>query len=145
MDKKFLLRLIMPAVILAVAVISLLMVIPATAEYFAWFSWAWAVTIITGALGLRYLLAGLFSKANPMVRKANLWFGALFLVVTVFCLTWAIAVPKDWIAPLVAIIVTGVLFLGVLFTGGRKWDAGDNQKAGYKTYRQRKADEDKPA
>lgn len=139
MDKKILLRLIVPTVLLAVAIISLLMVIPATATYFTWFSWAWAVTVIAGALGLRYLLAGIFGHGDAVVRKANLWFGALFLVVTLFCLTWAIAVPKDWIAPLVAIIITGALFLGVVFTGGRKWDAGDNQKAGYQNYHQRKA------
>ena len=141
MDKKFLLRMIIPTVLLAVAVISLLMLIPATAEYFTWFSWAWAATGVAGAFGLRYLLAGLLGDSNPIIRKANIWFGALFLVITLFCLTWAIAVPKDWIAPLIAIIITGALFLGVLFTGGRKWDAGDNQKAGYKTYRQRKEEE----
>ena len=142
MDKKFLLRMIVPTVALAVAVISLLRLIPATAEYFTWFSWGWAVTIIAGTLGLRYLLAGLLSRGNPIIRKKNIWCGAAFLIITLFCLSWVIAIPEDWIVPLIAIIITGALFLGVLFTGGRKWDAGDNQKAGYKTYRERKKEEE---
>ena len=35
------------------------------------------------------------------------------------------------------------IVLGVLVTGGKKWDEGDNQKVGYKTYRERKAEEEK--
>jgi uncharacterized membrane protein YesL len=33
------------------------------------------------------------------------------------------------------------LLLGFVAIGGKKWDEGDNQKEGYKTYRERKAEE----
>lgn len=140
MDKKFLIRLIVPTVLVVVAVLCLLMVLPVTAAYFAWFSWVWAVFIIAAALGLRYLLAGVLTHGDVVQRKTAILFGALFLVVAVFCLAWAIAMPHDWIAPLIAIIITAALLVGVMVTGGRKWDAGDNQKVGYKNYRQRQAE-----
>lgn len=145
MDKRFFLRMIVPTVVLAVAVISLLMVIPATAPYFAWFSWAWAGCIVAGALGVKYLLAGIFTRNNVAVKKVLIIFGALFLVIAVFCLTWAIALPHEIIAPTIALILTAALFLGVLFTGGKSWDTGDNQKAGYQNYHQRKAAAEKAA
>ena len=36
-----------------------------------------------------------------------------------------------------------MLVLGILITGGKKWDEGDNHKAGYKNYYQRKEEEEK--
>ena len=33
------------------------------------------------------------------------------------------------------------MFVGVFFTGGKKWDAGDNQATGHKDYHTRKAEE----
>lgn len=145
MAKNFILRILVIAVVLAAAVMWLLSIIPATAGVFGWFSLAWAVTMIAGALGVRYVLVGVFTHDNPVIKKCSILFGAVFLVVTLFCLTWAIAMPKDWIAPLVAVIITGALFLCVLLTGGRKWDTGDNQKVGYQNYYQRKAAEQKAA
>lgn len=140
MDKKFLLRLIVPTVLVVVAVLCFLMVLPATATYFAWFSWAWAVCMLTAALGLRYVLAGVLAGGNVVLRRTSILFGALFGVIAVFCLVWAIALPQNWVAPLIAIIITAALLIGVVVTGGRKWDAGDNQKVGYKTYRERQAE-----
>lgn len=141
MDKKFLSRILVTTVILAAAVLWLLSVIPGTQDMFSWFSLAWAAVMLAGALGVKYLLSGIFGGGDVVSKKTCLWVGAAFLVLTLFCLTWAIAMPDEWIAPLIAIILAGALFLGVLFTGGRKWDAGDNQKAGYKNYHQRKAAE----
>lgn len=143
MDKKFLLRLLVPTVLVVVAVLCFLMVLPATASYFAWFSWAWAVCMLAAALGLRYILAGVFASGNVVLRRTSILFGALFCVVAVFSLVWAIEFPHDWVVPLVAIIITAALFVSVLVTGGRKWDAGDNQKVGYKTYRERVAEQQK--
>jgi hypothetical protein len=45
--------------------------------------------------------------------------------------------PGNIVLPLVCFVVALVLFAGVFIAGGKKWDAADNQKEGYKTYRER--------
>ena len=35
------------------------------------------------------------------------------------------------------------IVLGIIGTGGKKWDTADNQKAGYKNYHQIKEEEEK--
>ena len=142
MDKRFLGRFLVSLAILAAAVLWFLSVLDATKDMFNWFNLAWAGAIISGSLGLKYVLGRMFIKSDVTTKKAAIWFGAGFLVLTLFCISWAIAMPKDIILPIVAIILTGALFVGILFTGGKYWDSGDNQKAGYKDYRTRKAEED---
>ena len=73
----------------------------------------------------------------------KLFFSAALLVVALVCLIFALALPENWILPLILILVGVMLVLGVLITGGKKWDTGDNQKVGYKNYYQRKAEEEK--
>jgi hypothetical protein len=143
MGRLFLSRIFVAAAILAAAVLWLLSVLPDTANTFAWFNLAFAGAIISGALGTMYVLRGAFAGADVVSKKATIFFGAGFLVLTLFCISWAIAMPQEIILPIVAIILTGALFVGILFTGGKYWDSGDNQSAGYKTYRERKAEEQK--
>ena len=47
------------------------------------------------------------------------------------------------ILPIISIVITVAFLITVLATGGKKWDEGDNHKAGYKNYYERKADEEK--
>lgn len=65
------------------------------------------------------------------------------LAVALVCLVSALALPQNWILPLILILVGVMLVLGILITGGKKWDEGDNHKAGYKNYYQRKEEEEK--
>ena len=53
MDKKFLSRILVTAVMLAAAVLWLLSVIPGTQDMFSWFSLAWAAVMLAGALGVK--------------------------------------------------------------------------------------------
>ena len=53
------------------------------------------------------------------------------------------AIKNELVLPIIAIIVTVALLIGVIATGGKSSDTGDNQKAGYKNYYQRKAEEEK--
>jgi hypothetical protein len=41
------------------------------------------------------------------------------------------------------VLVAAGIVLGIIGTGGKKWDTADNQKVGYKNYHQRKAEEEK--
>ena len=111
-------------------------------ETFGWFNLAWAATIIAGATGLVILLKALLGKGSVPGKKFRVMFGAAMLLVAFACLTTAIVVPKDIIWPIIAIVVTVALLFSMLAVGGKKWDQGDNQNAGYKNYHQRKAEEE---
>ena len=144
MDKRFFSRILIPLALLAVAVLWLLQVIPATADWFTWYSLAWAVTILLTVAGVKFLLDGIFMRSNNVLtRKFTIMVGARFLILALICLTSAIAVPHNLIAPITAIIIAASIVIEIVVTGARKWDAGDNQKVGYKNYQQRKAEETK--
>ena len=129
-----------------VAVLWLLKELPATKDAFAWYSVAWGVTIYLGVIGLKYLLDGIFMRSKGVIsRKFTILVGVGFLVLAFLCLTFEIAIPGNLIAPIIAIAFAAAILLGLLVTGGRKWDAGDNQTVGYKNYHQRKAEEEKAA
>ncbi len=139
MSKNFIFKLVLGLAAVAVAVLWLLSVV---LDDFAWFSLGWAITILSGVYGVMFILRGLFGKNPVQLKKFNVYFGAGFLVVTLFALIGELALPDKMIMPIIAIIVTGALLLGYIATGGKKWDQGDNDNVGYKTYRQRKAEEE---
>lgn len=139
MNKKFLFYVVIALALVAAAVLYLLNVL----EVITWFSLSWAVLLFSGVAGVMFILQGLIGKGNVVLKKWGIYFGAGLLVVALFALVSAIAAPTNIILPIIAIIVTVALLLGVLATGGKKWDTGDNQKVGYKNYHQRKAEEEK--
>ncbi len=144
MDKRFISRILLPLALLAAAVLWLLKVIPATADLFAWYTLSWAATILLGIAGLKFLLDGIFMTSKGVIsRKFTIFAGAVILVLALICLTSAIAIPHNLIAPIIAIILAAALVVGIMVTGAHKWDAGDNQSVGYKNYHQRKAEEAK--
>ena len=63
-------------------------------------------------------------------------------VIAAISVIFALALPKSYIWPIIAVIIALAGVLSVLSTGGKKWDEGDNQKVGYKDYRTRKAEEE---
>ena len=148
MDKRILSRIFLPFVLVMLAALWLAEVL--VAKYYpdnnilAWYSLSWATTIFLAAAGVKFLLDGIFMGSRGVIaRRMTIIAGAVVLVMALICLTSAIAIPNNIIAPIIAIIITTGLFVAILVTGGRKWDAGDNQTAGYKNYRQRKAEEEK--
>jgi peptidoglycan/LPS O-acetylase OafA/YrhL len=116
------------------------LVIPDT---FGWFNLSYAVAMVSAGIGLLLLIKGVFKKDTPLFKKTNIWLGLGLLVVTLFSLTTAIAIPENWIAPILCIMAALGIVLGIIGTGGKKWDTADNQKVGYKNYHQRKAEEEK--
>ena len=141
MSKNFLFKLLIGLIILAGPVLWLLsLIIPDT---FGWFNLSYAVALVSGGVGLLLLLKGVFKKDNVVFKKANIWLGMGLLVVTLLSIASAIALPDNWIAPIICIMAALAIVLGIIGTGGKKWDTADNQKAGYKNYHQRKAEEEK--
>ena len=148
MDKRILGRIFLPFVLVILAGLWGAQVI--LANYYpnqtvlSWYSLSWATTIFLAAAGLKYILAGIFMTSKGVIaRRMTIIAGAVMLVLALICLTSAIAIPNNIIAPIIAIIIALAVFVGILVTGGRKWDGGDNQKVGYKNYYQRKAEEEK--
>lgn len=112
-------------------------------ETFGFFSLAWAGVIICGGLGLIMLLQGIFQKNANTIKKLKIWFGVALVICAILCLVSAIAIPDSLVLPIIAIVVAVGLIITIFATGGAKWDEGDNHKAGYKNYYERKAEEQK--
>ena len=146
MDKRFISRVLIILGVNAVLVLWLLKEIPATANMFGWYSVAWAATIFSGVVGLKFLLDGIFMGSKGVIsRKLLILLGTACLIFAFICLTSAIVIPENIVMPIIAIAAAGAIFLGILVTGARKWDGADNQRVGYKNYYQRKAEEEKTA
>ena len=148
MDKKILSRIFLPLVLVVLAGLWGAQVI--LANYYpdqnvlSWFSLNWAVTIMVAAVGVKFLLDGIFMGSKGVIsRRLTIIAGGVVLALALMCLAFTIAMPKNLVMPIIAIILTLAIFIGILVTGGKKWDTADNQKIGYKNYRQRKAEEEK--
>ena len=110
----------------------------------AWFSGSVAIAIVSGVAGILYIIKGLFGKTNASaLKKLNIYFGAGLLIVAMFMIINIFTLKSGLVAPIICLIITVALLLGVIATGGKSSDTGDNQKAGYKNYYQRKAEEEK--
>ena len=112
-------------------------------EPFTEFSASWAGVIFAGVSGIALLFNAIGTKNSVTLKKLNVALSAVLLAVALVCLVSALALPQNWILPLILILVGVMLVLGILITGGKKWDEGDNHKAGYKNYYQRKEEEEK--
>ncbi len=140
MSKKFLFGFVVCLLIVVIAVLWLLSAVGVAGM--EWFTLGWAATIAAGVLGLAFIGRGLFGKSAGPLKKLWIFFGAGFLVVAVITLACEIALPGEIVMPIIAVVLAVALLVGFVAVGGKKWDTGDNQKAGYKTYRQRKAEEE---
>ena len=141
MSKKLFVRLLVALSFLAAAVFFFLSVLEI--EPFTEFSASWAGVIFAGVSGLALLFSAIGTKNSTQLKKMQIFLSAGLLVVALVCLVFALALPEDWILPLIFILLGVMLVLSVLITGGKKWDEGDNHKVGYKNYYQRKAEEEK--
>lgn len=135
MSKKLMFKVLVGLLFVAMDVVWLLSeVMPAS---FANFNFAWLITVFAATLGILFILRGLFAKNVSVVKKFNIFFGAVLIVAGVLALVGTFIETK-LVLPILAIGMTVGVLLSVLAVGGKKWDTGDNQKAGYKNYYQRK-------
>ena len=141
MSKKILVRLLVALSFLVAAVFFFLSVLEV--EPFTEFSASWAGVIFAGVSGIALLFNAIGTKNSVTLKKLNVALSAVLLAVALVCLVSALALPQNWILPLILILVGVMLVLGILITGGKKWDEGDNHNVGYKNYYQRKEEEEK--
>ena len=141
MSKDFLYKLLVGLVILAAPLLWVLsLVVPDT---FGWFNASYAVALVSLGLGALVLLKGVFKKDNVLYKKFNIYLGCGLLVITLLSIASAIALPDNWIIPIICLLFAIGFVLGIVATGGKKWDTADNEKVGYKNYHQRKKEEKK--
>lgn len=133
-------KLIGGLVVLAAAVLWLLSIL--MPEQFGFFNLAWAGVVLAGGLGIVVLLNGIFQKNIGTVKKYKIIIAVCLFIVALLCLVSALALPGSIVLPIIAIIATVGLLLGILATGGKKWDEGDNHQGGYKNYFERKKEEE---
>lgn len=136
MSKKFLLKVLVALCFVAVAVVWLLSAIGVIEVNLAWLIAAFAF-----ALAVIFIVYGLAAKTLGVVKKFYIIFGAVLAVAGVLALVGTIIEDK-LVLPIIAIIITVGMLLCILAVGGKKWDQGDNEVAGYKDYRTRKKEEE---
>lgn len=139
MSRNLWYKLLGAVIILVAAVLWLLSVV--VPETFGFFSLAWAGVLLCGGLGVVMLLNGCLQKNISTIKKLKIWFGIILLICAVLCLVSALALKNSLVIPIIAIIIAVGLVISIIATGGAKWDEGDNHKAGYKDYHERKAEE----
>lgn len=141
MSKKFLFGFVLGLSAVLAATLCLLSVL--MPDDFGWFSLSWAIALMSGVFGVAFIVRGVFSKNAIPLKKFNIYFGAGFLIVAFLCLINELAIKNEIVLPVIALVIAAALLLGFVAVGGKKWDGGDNEKAGYKNYYQRKAEEEK--
>ena len=102
---------------------------------------SWAIAVFAFVLGALFIGKGLFSRNVGTFKKLNILFGAVFVVAGVLALVGTF-IEESLVLPIIALIATLAVLLCILATGGRKWDQGDNDNAGYKNYWQRKKEKE---
>ncbi len=121
------------AFVLAALLWVLATVIPDTPD---WFNFAFAVFVLSLCWGV-LLIAGGVKADRPAVKKAIFVGGGMLLVFAAFMAVVAFALPLITWLPVVFLALAVAVFISVLLMGNAKWDEGDNEKPGYKTYRQK--------
>ncbi len=103
---------------------------------------SWAVLIVSACWGIAFIINGLVKNDVGISKKFTIMLGAGFLVIALFMVVNIFAFDDAVILPIIAIIISVAMILCMLAVGGKKWDQGDNENAGYKNYYQRKAEEE---
>lgn len=142
MSKKIFFKVGVALVLVAAAVVWLLSVL--MPEKFKDVNLSWVIAVACGAIGLLFVLRGIFSKTLGAAKKLYVFVGAAFFIAAVLALVGTFIAGK-LVLPIIAIIIAVAALLSILVVGGKKWDTADNEKVGYKNYYQRKEEEEKKA
>lgn len=137
--KNTIFKIIIGLVILAAAVVWLLSVL--LPEQFKNVKLSWVLAAAFAVIALVFLFKGLLVKGLTFVKKLNIIVGGIFIVAAVLALVDQFIAAK-LVLPIIAVVVALCGLLCVIAVGGKSYDTADNEKVGYKTYRERKAEEE---
>lgn len=107
------------------------------------FNLAWGVVVFAGMNGIAFVINAVLARNSVVAKRLYLIVASIMFVIGAVSIAFALALPTEIIWPIIAVVLASLLIVGTLITSGKKWDAGDNQKAGYKTYKERKEEENK--
>ena len=91
MSKKFFTKLLMSLAWLAAAVLWLLSELKP--DTFGFFNLNWAIVVICGTGGLAFMLRGLVAKKTGVLKKSDIFLGALLLVIAAVSVIFALSQP----------------------------------------------------
>ena len=107
------------------------------------FNLAWGVVVFAGMNGIAFVINAVLARNSVVAKRLYLIVASIMFVIVAVSIAFALALPTEIIWPIIAVVLASLLIIGTLITSGKKWDAVDNQKAGYKTYKERKEEENK--
>ncbi len=140
MNKRFVFGLTIGGIAIVAAVLWLFSAI--LPEQMGGFNFGWAVFVFCIGAGIAFLVRGFVIEKEITLRKLSVYFGAALIIVALAVMVGELALSGNIIFPIIAVVLAVAFLLGFIALGGKKWDAGDNQQPGYKTYRERKAEEE---
>jgi len=103
---------------------------------------SWVIAAACALLGFLFILRGFVDKTLTFIKKFYVIVGCALIVAAVLALVGTI-IDNKLVLPIIALGITVAALTSILVVGGKKWDTADNQKVGYKDYRQRKKDGEK--
>ena len=121
MSKHFFTKLLIALAWLAAAVLWLLSVIKP--DTFGFFNINWAIVVICGTAGIAFLFRGLGARKTGILKKSDIFLGALLLIIAAVSVIFALSLPKSYIWPIIAVIIALAAVISVVAVGGKKWDA----------------------
>ncbi len=117
-------------------------------EGLKFFTFLYVALFFFGAYASSFLLRGIFLNNEDAILKRTMFiltggFLVGFLISLVFVLPIEIENTLKVVVAAILVAVGVAAIISLLFRGSKKWDQGDNEKPGYKNYRERLAEEEK--
>ena len=140
MSKKFLFGLTLGVIAVVASLLWLLSVV--AKESFGWFSFGWAVVVLSGGFGIAFVIKGVVEKNSITVKKWSIYLGGGMIALALVTLISELTLSNKLVLPIIAVVLTVSLLLAFVAVGGKKWDQGDNENKGYKNYYERKAEQE---
>lgn len=141
--EKIIFKALTVLIIVAVLALHIIYYLAPEGSFFKFFDLSASIIILAAGLGVVSLIKALISKAN------------IYLIIAALLITGAaiygninfdfVNIPEDkfWLyIPIGVGILLVFLLLRYIFNI-RRWDAGDNEKLGYKNYKERQAEKEK--
>lgn len=138
--KNTVFKLVIALVILAAAIVWLLSVV--MPDQFKNVKLSWVLAAAFAVVALAFFFKAIVQKNLTFIKKLDIFVGCGFLIAAVLALIDQFVVIKNAILPIIAVVIAFGVVLSVLIVGGKSFDTADNEKVGYKTYRERKAEEE---
>lgn len=117
MSKHFFTKLLIALAWLAAAVLWLLSVIKP--DTFGFFNINWAIVVICGTAGIAFLFRGLGARKTGILKKSDIFLGALLLIIAAVSVIFALSLPKSYIWPIIAVIIALAAVISVVAVGGK--------------------------